>query len=61
MNATTCKWTVFAIIALALCGWLVRVSLAHAAVVQQLRDKTKVREAQLQTVSAFEELAERVG
>lgn len=61
MNAKTCKWIIFAIIALALCGWLVRISLAHAAVVQQLREKSELREAQLETVATFKELAERVG
>jgi hypothetical protein len=60
MTAKTYKWTVFGIISAALCGWLVRISLIHAALVQQLTDTTKVREAQLQTISTWKELDQGV-
>jgi hypothetical protein len=60
MTIKSYKWTVFGIASVALCGWLVHVSLIHAAFVQQLTDKTKVREAQLQTISTWEELDKEV-
>jgi hypothetical protein len=52
----TYKWSAFGIISLALCGWLVRVSLIRATLVQQLTDATKEREAQTQTISTWKEL-----
>jgi hypothetical protein len=60
MTAKSYKWTVFGIISAALCGWLVRISLIHAALLQQLTDTTRVREAQLQTLSTWKELDQEV-
>ena len=54
------KWIAFGIITLALCVWLVHVSLIHAAVGQQLTDKTKEREAQLHTLATFKEMPRKI-
>lgn len=60
MTSKSYKWTLFGVVALALCAGLLRMSLAHEAVTQELHDKAKVREGQIQTISTFEELAKRV-
>lgn len=56
MATSIFKWTAFGIISVALCGWLVHLALLHVALTQELTVATKLREAQLHTISTWREL-----
>lgn len=54
------KWTIVSIAAIALCGWIVQLSLRHAALTQQRETVSALRNAQLQTTTTWNELNQKV-
>ncbi len=60
MTASSIKWTIYSIASIALCVWLVHVSRHHTGLEKKHKALTELRDAQLQTIATWQELAQKV-